>query len=90
MPIFHLGTSPRGPGKAGPGALRVPVRIAGITVNPGDLVCAGADGVVVVAAADADDVLAAARAIEEREREIVAVLERGETTVAAFGLRELP
>ena len=43
----------------------------------------------VVAAADADDVLAAARAIEEREREIVAALERGETTVAVFGLKEL-
>ena len=32
-------------------------------------------------AADADAVLAAARALEEREREIVAALERGETTV---------
>ena len=32
----------------------------------------------------------AARAIEEREREIVAALERGETTVAIFGLKELP
>jgi 4-hydroxy-4-methyl-2-oxoglutarate aldolase len=90
VPVFHLGASPRGPGKAGPGALRVPVTLRGVAVNPGDLVCADADGVAIVAAADADAVLEAARAIEEREREIVAALERGETTVAVFGLKELP
>ena len=89
VPVFHLGTSPRGPGKAGPGALRVPVALRGVAVTPGDLVCADADGVAIVAAADANDVLAAARAIEEREREIVAALERGETTVAVFGLKDL-
>jgi regulator of RNase E activity RraA len=90
VPVFHVGTSPRGPAKAGPGALRIPVAIGGVTVDPGDFVCADADGIAVVAAADADDVLAAANALEEREREIVAALERGETTVALYGLKELP
>jgi 4-hydroxy-4-methyl-2-oxoglutarate aldolase len=89
VPVFHLGASPRGPGKSGPGALRVPVAVRGVTVNPGDLVCADADGIAVVSAADADDVLTAARALDEREQEIVAALERGETTVAVFGLKEL-
>jgi 4-hydroxy-4-methyl-2-oxoglutarate aldolase len=89
VPVFHLGTSPRAPGKAGPGALGVPVALRGTTVNPGDLVCADADGIAVVPAADADDVLAAARALEQREREVVAALERGETTVTVFGLKEL-
>src|SRR5262245_31974058 len=45
VPVFHLGTSPRGPGKAGPGALRVPVTIRGVAIHPGDLVCADADGI---------------------------------------------
>jgi regulator of RNase E activity RraA len=89
VPVFHRGTSPRGPTKTGPGALRVPVTLGGTTVQPGDLVCGDADGVAVVAAADADDVLAAARALEERERAIVAALEQGETTVAVFGLKDL-
>jgi 4-hydroxy-4-methyl-2-oxoglutarate aldolase len=89
VPVFHIGTSPRGPGKAGPGALRTPITMNGVTINPGDVVCADADGIAIVAPADADDVLAAARAIEEREREIVAALERGETTVTIFGLNEL-
>ena len=58
-------------------------------VRPGDLVCADADGIAILAAADADEVLAGARAIEEREREIVAALERGGTTVTVFGLKDL-
>jgi 4-hydroxy-4-methyl-2-oxoglutarate aldolase len=89
VPVFHKGTSPRAPGKDGPGALRVPVMLQDVTVRPGDLVCADADGVVVVPAAEADEVIASARAIEEQEREIVAALERGETTVAVFELKEL-
>jgi 4-hydroxy-4-methyl-2-oxoglutarate aldolase len=90
LPVFHVGASPQGPGKTGPGALRVPVTLAGVTVQPGDLVCADADGIVVVAAAEADDVLVAARALEEHERGIVARLAQGETTVAIFELKDLP
>lgn len=90
VPVFHRGTSPCAPSRAGPGALRVRVTLAGVIVQPGDLVCADADGVLVVPAADADAVLAAARDLEEREREVVAALERGETTLEIFGLEALP
>jgi 4-hydroxy-4-methyl-2-oxoglutarate aldolase len=89
VPVFHRGTSPRGPGKAGPGALRVPIALDGVTVGPGDLVSADADGVAFVAAADTKAVLAAAAELEQREREIVAALERGKTTVAILGLDAL-
>ena len=51
LPVFHLGTSPRGPGKDGPGALGVPVELDGVEIDPGDLVCADADGIAVVPAA---------------------------------------
>jgi 4-hydroxy-4-methyl-2-oxoglutarate aldolase len=87
--VFHRGTSPRGPSKRGPGALGVPVQLAGVTVQPGDLVCADADGIVVVPSAAAEAVLGAARELEDRERELVAAIERGETTVDLFGLTEL-
>jgi len=86
LPVFHRGTSPRGPGKGGPGALRVPIELAGVRVEPGDLVCADADGVAVVPAALAGEVREAAEKLEAREREIVAAVERGETTVAIFDL----
>ena len=89
LPVFHLGTSPRGPGKAGPGALGVPLEFRGVRVEPGDLVCADADGVAIVAAADAAEVHAAAEALERREQGILAAIERGETTVDIYGLKGL-
>jgi 4-hydroxy-4-methyl-2-oxoglutarate aldolase len=88
-PVFHRGTSPRGPGKDGPGALRVTIDLFGVSVSPGDLVCADADGVVFVPAGEAETVLVAAAELEAREREIVAEVERGSSTVEIFGLEEL-
>ena len=87
---FFRGTSPRGPGKNGPGALGVPVEIDGVTIYPGDLICADADGVAIVPAADVAEVNAAVAVLEEREAAIVADLRRGRTTVDIFGLKELP
>ena len=90
FPIFGRGASPRGPGKGGPGALAVPVELGGVTIHPGDLVCADADGVTIVAAADRSEVQAAAEALEAREQGIIAELRRGRTTVELFDLKELP
>lgn len=55
-----------------PFAAGVPVEVAGVTVQPGDLLYLDASGGVVIPAGDLDDVLAEARAIEaedERFRE---------------------
>ena len=90
LPVFHLGTSPRGPGKQGPGALRVPVELRGVRVEHGDLVCADSDGIAIVRRDEAEIVVAAAAALEAREQEIVAAIERGESTVRIFDLKELP
>lgn len=89
LPVFHLGCSPRGPGKSGPGELGVPVELAGVTVHAGDLVCADADGVAVVPRAHADEIVAAAEALEAREREVVEAIDRGQTTVEILGLKDL-
>ncbi len=89
IPIFHAGTSPAGPRKYGPGALGVPVELCGVTVSPGDLVCADADGVAIVPAAQAAEVSAAVAELERREQRIVERLLAGETTVEVFELKEL-
>ena len=89
LPVFHRGTSPRGPGKAGPGEVGVAIVLDGVRIESGDLVCADADGVTVVPAAAIEEVRAAAAAIEEREREIFAAIGRGESTVGLYGLKEL-
>ena len=89
FPVFHLGTSPLKPAKDGPAALRVPVEIGGIRVEPGDLVAADADGIVVVPRAHADELSAAAEALEVRERETLAKIAEGKTTVEIYGYEPL-
>lgn len=48
FPVFSVGTNPNGPTKFVPGCINHPISVGGITVSPGDLVVADADGVVVV------------------------------------------
>ena len=89
LPVFHLGASPLKPAKHGPAALRVPVEIDGVRIEPGDLVAADADGIVIVPRAQAEELLAAAAALEEREREILAQIAAGATTVEIYGYEPL-
>lgn len=67
MPVFAAGITPAGPYKHGPGRLDVPVAIGGVVVQPGDIVVGDSDGVVVVAAAEAEEVLERAQAVVQRE-----------------------
>lgn len=48
FPIFSAGANPCGPTKFVPGKVNWPIAIAGVTVNPGDLVVGDADGVVII------------------------------------------
>ena len=48
FPVFSAGFNPAGPTKFVPGRINHPISCAGATVNPGDLVVADADGVVVI------------------------------------------
>ena len=89
LPVFHRGVSPLKPGKDGPASLGVPVEIDGARIEPGDLIAADADGVVVVCRAHADELLAAAVALEAREREILSRIEGGETSLEIYGYEPL-
>lgn len=48
FPVFSKGLMQRGVVKKDPGNMNIPVKCGGITVNPGDLVVGGSDGVTVV------------------------------------------
>lgn len=48
FPVFSKGLLQRGVVKKEPGSMNIPVQCGGITVNPGDLVVGGSDGVTVV------------------------------------------
>ncbi len=70
MPVFSTGITHRGPYKDGPGEVNVAIAIAGMVVEPGDLVLGDDDGVLAIPREQAGDVLAAARkkaAAEEKQ-----------------------
>ncbi|MGW1717800.1 RraA family protein [Streptomyces sp. NPDC002156] len=64
-------------------AVNEPVTISGINIRPGTLVCADADGVVAVPAADAEQITESAERIERVEADIVAAVRAGSTLRAA-------
>jgi 4-hydroxy-4-methyl-2-oxoglutarate aldolase len=87
LPIWARWIRSRGAAKAIVGELDVPVTVGGAEVRPGDLVVLDGDGVTVVAAERAEDVLEAAHAREEKERVKRAKLQAGELSYDLDGLR---
>jgi regulator of RNase E activity RraA len=83
LPLWSRGISPAGPAKHGPGAVSVPVACGGTVVNPGDAIVADGDGVAVVPAATADDVLTRLREIDRFEE---AFRKRVRATTVAAGI----
>jgi RraA family protein len=61
FPVYARGINPRGPYKAGPGEINVPISCGGVVVHPGDIVAGDADGVLVIPRLDGDAVLARAK-----------------------------
>ena len=68
FPIYATGTNPAGPYKEGPFEINVPISCGGISVNPGDVILADRDGVIVIPRRDAPDILTAARRFMENDR----------------------
>jgi 4-hydroxy-4-methyl-2-oxoglutarate aldolase len=86
--VFAPAISMKATVKSTPGLINHPIVCGGVTVNPGDLVLADDDGVVVVAHERVAQVLEAARQREEREAEVMRRLEAGELTLDVLGFRQ--
>lgn len=88
FPIWSRAIHSQGTVKATPGSVNLPVDCAGARVNPGDVIVADADGVVVVDRTTAGDVAAAAAARLDKEELARAQLEAGELGLDFYGLRD--
>lgn len=88
LPVYSRFVTPLSGTSAKLGELQVPVTCGGVTVNPGDLVLADGEGLVVVAPDRIRHLLAAAHAIKKTEAAIVDQLDAGGTLGDVFALAE--
>lgn len=88
FPVWSRCVSATGTVKETLGNVNVPLVCAGQWVQPGDVIVADDDGVVVVGRAKAVDVLAASAAREEKEAASRARYQAGELSLDTSGMRE--
>lgn len=73
FPVYCTGTTPGGPYKEGPGEINVPISCGGISVNPGDIILADPDGIIVIPRLDAAVILEDAKKFQAAdEKKLVA------------------
>jgi 4-hydroxy-4-methyl-2-oxoglutarate aldolase len=89
LPIWARYVRVSGAEKRVPGVIGEPVEVGGAQIRQGDVVVLDADGAVIVERERIEEVLAAAREREDREREKRAKLEAGALSYDLDGLRRV-
>jgi regulator of RNase E activity RraA len=77
LPVYARGVTPFGPLHRGPGELNYSISCGGVVVNPGDIIVADANGVVVVRREFAEDILTRLEEHNSRMESYLADVKRG-------------
>jgi 4-hydroxy-4-methyl-2-oxoglutarate aldolase len=87
FPVWAKAVSAQGTVKSTAGSVNIPVVSAGAIVNPGDVIVADADGVVVVSRELAAEIATLSEARIAKEEQSRARLRKGELGLDFYGLR---
>lgn len=88
FPIWSTAVSVEHPEKRGPAAVNVPLTVDGVLVEPGDIVCADTDGVLVIPRALLQHAVEGAERRAQTEVAIRTRIAAGERPFDIFGFRE--
>jgi RraA family protein len=77
FPMYARGVTHRGPYKAGPGDINVPVSVGGMVVSPGDVVVGDEDGLVVIAQDAVKAVIESAQVKSRMEADMIRAIKEG-------------
>lgn len=77
IPVYCTGTTPGGPYKEGPGEINVPISCGGVSVNPGDIILADPDGIIVIPRKDAAVILEEAKKFQAADQAKLAAAKNG-------------
>jgi 4-hydroxy-4-methyl-2-oxoglutarate aldolase len=87
FPVWATAISVGHPEKRGPGAVNVPIVVDGVMVEPGDIIAADADGVLIIPRAELGRAVAAAESRAAAEVVYRARIEAGEALIDILGMR---
>lgn len=88
FPVFSAGVSIKGTQKVLPGRINAPTAVAGVLVNPGDIIVADDDGVAVVPLQEAEQIIELSQKREEDEARLMERIRAGESTVELLALED--
>jgi 4-hydroxy-4-methyl-2-oxoglutarate aldolase len=88
LPVYSRSVTPMAGTATALGELQIPVTCGGVTVNPGDIVIADGEGIVVVDPEKLPAVLDAAAALMATERRLIELLDNGKTLSEGLNLAD--
>jgi 4-hydroxy-4-methyl-2-oxoglutarate aldolase len=89
FPVWSRGISPCGSTRKGPGGINVPVQCGGVWINPGDLILADDDGVVVIPIEEVERASANALARMARELDASPRLKKGVSPYELWNMAQI-
>jgi 4-hydroxy-4-methyl-2-oxoglutarate aldolase len=89
FPVWATAISPEHPEKRGPAAVNVPIVVDGVLVEPGDIICADADGVLVIPRKLLQHTVEGAERRAQMEVGVRARIAAGELPFDILGLRKI-